>query len=225
MGVSCYVNEFRPLAKTLHGRTAIEQHTLPPFIDASCRREPDFESKFPSITALCRQDYFAPRLQLGDVVAYMTANFSFPPESEPTRRLVAVLRIQKSWQAHVHAAEWYREQYLDLPSNCMVSENNPMPLDMTDRYQPNLILWDRHYRHAANQFGVFHACEKIFCELYDPPRVTNTQLVNWFGTIPDTRELPPFPPQDFVKMLRWLVGQTSDTASQLRLEALAQSLL
>jgi hypothetical protein len=221
----CYINEFRPLAKTQHGRTAIEQHMLPPFIDASCRREPDFESKYPSITALCRKGYFAPRLQLGDVVAYMTANFSFPPESGRTRRLVAVLRVQKSWQAHAHAAEWYREQHLDLPSNCMVSENNPMPLDMTDRYQPNLILWDRHYRHTADQFGVFHACEKVCCELHDPPRLTNEQLVHWFSTIPDTRELPPFPPQDFAKMVRWLAGQTADAASRLRLEALAQSLL
>lgn len=225
MCAACYINEFRPLAKTPQGRAAIEQHKLPPFIDASCRREPDFESNFPSITALCRQGYFAPRLQLGDVVAYMTADISFPPESEPTRRLVAVLRVQKSWQAHAQAAEWYREQHLDLPSNCMVPENKPMPLDMTDRYQPNITLWNWHYRHIANQFGAFHACEKVFCELHDPPRLTNEQLVDWFGTIPDTRELPPLPPQDFAKMVRRLAGQIADTASRLRLEAMVNSLL
>lgn len=225
MCVSCYVNQFRPLAKTPHGRTAIGQHELPPFIDASCRREPDFASQFPSITALCRRGHFAPRLQPGDVVAYMTADFSFPPGSERTRRLVAVLRVQKSWHAHVHAAEWYLQQHLDLPSNCMVPENNPMPLDMTDRYRPNLKLWDKHYRQTANQFGVFHACEKVFCELHDPPRLTNEQLVHWFDTIPNSRELPPFPPQDFAKMIRWLAGQIADTASRLRLKALANSLL
>ena len=225
---------FRPLAKTLHGRTAIEQHTLPPFVDASCRREPDFESKFPSITALCRQGHFAPRLQVGDVVAYMTADFSFPGKSQRTRRLVAVLRVQRSWrcdeeengiQAHAQAAAWYRQQGLAVPSNCMATNERRMPLDMTDRYKTNLRLWDRHYRKIAKKYGAFHACEKIFCDLNDPPRLTNQQLLKWFGTIPNTREVPPFPPQEFAKMARWLTGQTAATASHLRLEALLRSLL
>jgi hypothetical protein len=51
---SCYLNVFRPLAKTPNGRNAIKQHSLPPFIDASCRREPDLESQLPfvSVTVL-----------------------------------------------------------------------------------------------------------------------------------------------------------------------------
>jgi hypothetical protein len=99
-----------------------------------------------------------------------------------------------------------------------------MPLDKTDRYMSNLRLWDRHYRNVAEEHGVFHACESIFCEVNDPPRLTNQQLVEWFGTIPDTRALPALPPEKFLKMLRWLAGQTSDTASRHGLEALCQSL-
>ena len=233
VSVSCFINEFRPLAKTANGRQAIEQHKLPPFIDASCRREPDLQSKIPSITALCRGGFFAPRLLEGNVVAYMTAKFAYPLDTPPTRRLVAVLRIRKSWrsaegqpgtEAHAQAAKWYHEQVLPLPSNCMAEGNKPMPLDKTDRYMSNLRLWDRHYRHVAEEHGVFHACESIFCEVNDPPRLTNRQLVEWFGAIPNTREFSPLPTEKFVKMLRWLVSQTADAATGRRLEDLCQLL-
>jgi len=46
-----YVVTYRPLESTATGRRV---KTDPPFADGSCRREPDLESKFPSITALCR---------------------------------------------------------------------------------------------------------------------------------------------------------------------------
>jgi len=37
----------RPLIQTLCGRQAAARKCLLPFIDGSCRREPDFESHFP----------------------------------------------------------------------------------------------------------------------------------------------------------------------------------
>ena len=206
---SCYVNEFRPLAQTPAGQRAIEQHHIPPFIDASCRREPDMESEFPSITALCRAEHFAPRLQVGDVVAYMTKDFIYPTGTASTRRLVAVLQVKRSWESHEQAAAWYREQKLPLPCNCMVRGSEPLPLDYTDRYQDDPRAWEAHYWQVAREHGVFHACEKIFCDVNDPPRLTNQQLVEWFGTIPDTRSLPPLSSDDFDKLMRWLNRQRS----------------
>jgi hypothetical protein len=204
MNAKYYVNEFRPLAATPTGQKAIEQHHLPPFIDASCRREPDLESAFPSITALCRGKHFAPRLQPGDLVAYMTKDIVYPPKTERTRRLVAVLRVQKTFASHKHAAEWYQQQNLPLPNNCMARGNKPLLLDLTDRYEPDPRKWELLYCKRARKHRMFHACEKIFCELVDPPRLTNRQLVEWFGIIPDTRSLPPMPAQDFAKLLQWL---------------------
>ena len=233
MNGSCYINEFRPLAKTFYGRNAIAQHNLPPFIDASCRREPDLESKLPSITALCREDHWAPRLREGDLVAYMTKDFVYPQETESTRRLVAVLRVKKSWlrhrsqrglEAHAQAAEWYRKQNLPVPSNCMVSSEGRMPLDQTDRDNPIPDDWDAVYRLRAIRCGAFHACEKIFCDVHDPPRLTNRQLVAWFRTIPDTWRLPPLPAADFAKLLRWLAGPTLDPTSASLLKALVAEL-
>lgn len=204
--MACYLNEFRPLAQTPEGREAIERHDLPPFIDASCRREPDFESVFPSITALCREEHFAPRLQVGDIVAYMTKDLIFPPKTARTRRLVAVLRVLCTWESHEQAAEWYRQGHLTPPGNCMVRGSQPLALDFTDRYKDDRRKWELHYWNVARKHGVFHACEKIFYELVDPPRLTNQQLLEWFGTIPDTRELQPLPPEDFAKLLKWLLS-------------------
>jgi hypothetical protein len=233
MSTSCYINQFRPLAETLHGRNAIAKHNLPPFIDASCRREPDLESQFPSITAICREEYFAPRLQEGDVVAYMTKDIVYPPETESARRLVAVLRVEKSWlehrsqrglEAHTQAAAWYQRQGLPVPSNCMVSDEGRMSMDRTDCFKSDLEDWDAVYRLRAIKCGAFHACEKIFCDVNNPPRLTNPQLLEWFRTIPDTRSLPPLTPKDFATLLRWLAVETTDTNSSQLLKTLATEL-
>ncbi len=158
------------------------------------------------------------------MVAYMTKDFVYPPKTASSRRLVAVLRVEMSWASHEQAAAWYRHQGIPLPNNCMVAGNGPMPLDKTDRYKPNLRLWDRYYRHVADEHGVFNACQKIFCELDDPPRLMNPQLLEWFGMIPDTRRLPPLPTHDFAKLLCWLAEHPTATASRQHLETLWQSL-
>jgi len=145
-----------------------------------------------------------------------------------------VLRIEQSWYsakgkpgtaAHKQAAEWYEQQGLPLPRNCMVIGSEPLPLDFTDKDNPELREWELHYWQVARKHGVFHACESIFCDVNDPPRLRNQQLAEWFGTIPDTWGMPPLPPPRFAKLLRWIAGQTSDAASRDRLEALARSLL
>ena len=233
MGGACYINEFRPLAETPHGRDAIEHGKLPPFIDASCRREPDLESQHPSISALCRGAHFAPHLHEGDVVACMTKDFAYPATTPSARRLVAALRIHKTWQpvdgkgwpkAHQEAAEWYRQQGLLLPGNCMVRGTKPLPLEFTDRNRANLRDWEAHYWQVARAHGAFHACEPIFLDVIDPPRLQTRQLHEWFGEIPNPREMSPLDPAAFSKMLEWLAVQTADSARQ-PLVALKKSLL
>ncbi len=44
-----FLATYRPTAKTGSGRYAVQCYSLPPFVDGSCRREPDFESRFPSV--------------------------------------------------------------------------------------------------------------------------------------------------------------------------------
>ena len=118
-----YLVTYRPLLQTRLGRQAVKEHGLPRFIDGSCRREPDFESAYPSITALCRGSRFAPRLHPGDHVIYITTKGSYLGRRERHWRLTSVLQVLHRFASHEQAASWYRERNLALPSNCMVAGN------------------------------------------------------------------------------------------------------
>src|SRR5262245_28127631 len=100
----CFLATFRPLIQTSDGRYAAKSNGLAPFIDGSCRREPDFESPFPSITATCRSGKFAPRLQVADRVAYLTVKGKYFNDRQPGWRLVAVLRVIERFETHTAAA-------------------------------------------------------------------------------------------------------------------------
>jgi hypothetical protein len=95
-----YLVTCRPLIATRHGITAARRHGLPPFVDASCRREPDFENPRPSISAICRGRNFAPRLRVGDLAVYLTVKGRYPGLAEPHWRLVAVLEVVERFPSH-----------------------------------------------------------------------------------------------------------------------------
>jgi hypothetical protein len=132
-----YLNTYTPLARSVAGREASLRFTLPPFIDGSIRREPDLQHDWPAISCLCRAGKFAPRLQLGDIVAYMTCtgNWHKPgDEAAPrNRRLTAVLRVEALCKSHEDAAAWYTARKLPLPSNCMVPGNDAQALERSHR--------------------------------------------------------------------------------------------
>jgi len=197
-----YLNSFRPLCYNKLGRTAIDMYGLPPFIDASCRREPDFQSHCPSITALCRGAMFAPRLRIGDSVVYMTVKGAYEPERIRHWRLVAILRVIQRFETHKQAAIWYQDKGLPIPSNCMIEGNDPLPYDMTiGLIPPNMFgtrlsthellrKWDSIYKLRARKRGVFLACEADFLELYQPTILTVKMMMETFGRIPPTLTPP-----------------------------------
>jgi hypothetical protein len=203
--VSCYVATYRPLVLNGLGRLAVEEHGLPPFADGSCRREPDLESAYPSITATCRGGNFAPRLRPGDRVAYLTVKGQYGNSPERGWRLVAVLRVTERFASHLDAATWYREQNLPLPSNCLVPGNAPKPFEMTNGMTPAAVqervaaqadpvravrLWDATYRGRVRRWPVFLATTPEFLELREPLPVTNADLLAAFGRIPPTLTPP-----------------------------------
>lgn len=153
--MASYLVTYRPLIRRAAGREAAVRFGLPPFIDGSCRREPDFESEVPSITALCRGANFAPRLHVGDTVAYLAVKARYPGESERRRRLTAVLRVEHRFSSHSDAAAWYRQEGLPLPSNCWVPGNPPVPYEQTVQDQPDLRAWDKGYRYRARRWPIF----------------------------------------------------------------------
>lgn len=102
--MTIYLNSYHPLIQYAEGRKAIARYNLPPFIDYSCRGEPDFQSAYPSITALCRTDKFVPRLHEGDQIVYITVQGKYPGSEQLHWRLVAILDVFKRFESHDKAA-------------------------------------------------------------------------------------------------------------------------
>jgi len=191
-----FLASYHPLVETRAGRMAIRDHGLPPFIDGSCRREPDFESSYPSISATCRAGKFAPRLQEGDRVAYLTVKRKYPDALEPVRYLVAVLRVIKRFGSHIEAAAWYLQRGQPIPSNCFVDGNSPKEFHLTNGKIPDedrerlkgdvdppkvIRVWDRSYRSRITTWPVFLATEADLLDLNRPPCLSDDQLRAIFG--------------------------------------------
>jgi len=201
----CFLATFRPLIQTPGGRHAAARFGLPGFIDGSCRREPDFESPFPSISATCRAGNFAPRLGVGDRVAYLTVKGKYQQDSKAGWRFVAVLRVLERLSSHDEAASWYRHNGLALPSNCIVEGNEPKALEFTNGNPPAAVrdrvsattdpvgaikLWDSIYRRRVRKWPVFLVCEAELLELSAPVRVEKSDILAIFSTIPGTLTPP-----------------------------------
>lgn len=182
---------FNPLCLSKQGRTAIEKYGLPQFIDASCRREPDLQSSYPSISALCRGGSVAPKLEENDMVAYMTKQSRYKPYRFVHWRLVAILRVMRRFESHEEAAAWYNSNDLPLPGNCMVAGNNHLPFDMTGGFPSKLAkvtnidagmkVWDAEYRRRAEKWGRLLVCEADYLELYNPPVISRETMLHIFG--------------------------------------------
>jgi hypothetical protein len=224
----CFLSTYKPLVRTAAGRQAIRLHGLPPFVDGSCRREPDFESAFPSISAICHGRNFAPRLDVGDCVAYLTVKGTYEDDEEKGWRVVAFLEVIERCESHEDAARWYCDRGLPLPSNCLVPGNQPLALDRTSRgprsaqcvYPPtcgasdgcgggcddDLRGRDAEYRRRARKWPVFLITQARFLDLVDPPQVTERDLQSIFGGVPGTQTPPKISGHEFSRLFRLAVG-------------------
>lgn len=210
---SSYLCSYRPVAANAAGRAAIHAHGLPPFIDGSCRREPDFQAGAPSISALCRGSKFAPRLWPGDRVAYLSVKGRYA--GEVGWCLVALLTVDQRFQSHEAAANWYTARGYGLPSNCMVPGNEPQTYDRTNRHPPDEVrahvnaerdpsrtvrLWDAIYASRARHDPVFPACRADFLELWQPPVLRRADIISVFGRIPGMQNPPKVTPDEFERL-------------------------
>jgi hypothetical protein len=213
---SYYLCSYRPICCNSAGRRALTSNGLPPFIDGSCRREPDLESEAPSISAICRLTKFAPRLQPGDGVIYITVKGQY--DGVDGWALVAVLNVVQSFRSHVEAASWYRLQGLTLPSNCLVPGNSPKEFHLTSRRLPKKIAarlgkepdpafavrhWDHTYADRARNCGVFLACKADFLELWCPPVLQRRDLITIFGRVPGTQNPPKISRDEYLALMKF----------------------
>jgi hypothetical protein len=202
--VKYFLNSYTPLIASRAGQAAVLKHGLPPYIDGSCRREPDLESAYPSITAVCRGRIFVPRLSQGDTIVYLTKKGSYSPLNIPHWRLVAILQVRDVKLTHADAAKWYQAKRLPLPNNCLIADNPPVTLDKTVAASIAGISdaavikeWDKGYQDRVNITGRFVICDTLFCDLHNPPVIKQSDLHAIFGKTPNTRIPLTIQPQQF----------------------------
>lgn len=199
-----FLSTYHPLCYRRAGREAVSTHGHPPFVDASCRREPDFESAFPSISAVCHCDRFVPRLLKGDRVAFMTVKGRYLGYRDGHWRLVAALEVIERFESHEAAAAWYRKNGLRPPSNCMVRGSTPLGLDHTAHPEKDLRRWDLGYWKRTRLTGVFLVCRALALELNAPPLLRSDDLTSIFGRPPATRNPPGIAEAQFDALLQFL---------------------
>ena len=208
--MTAFLATYHPIISTSHGRTAVQTFGIAPFVDASCRREPDFESQFPAISALCRGKLFAPRLNPDDLVAYITTKGKYEAIPRHHWRLVAILRVLRRFETHIDAAAWYGAQGVPLPKNCIVEGNPPLPLEQTggtnqfgDRNDPDRVVrrWNAAYRARASECGVMLATEPVLLELQTPAVISDQDLRIFGGRMPGTQNPPRIRPEVIARLL------------------------
>ncbi|HEY3931073.1 MAG TPA: hypothetical protein VGM58_01745 [Verrucomicrobiae bacterium] len=193
-GIQYFLNSFHPLCKNENGQQICRQHNIHPFVDYSIRREPDFESLFPSITGLCRCNKLIGQVKENDFVAYVTVKSAGP------RRLVAILQVLHKLKNHSEGADWYHRNRLSLPRNCVVRDNDALPLSLAIP-PPNFTTykdWSLGYVWRAKHYPSFLVCKAI-CgpELNTPPFVPE----NIFGRpFPNTRSPKQLTEKEFNKL-------------------------
>jgi hypothetical protein len=208
--MAVYFSSFYPLCCTKIGKESVSQFHLPPFIDGSCRREPDFENKYPCITGLCRPG-FSKKLEEGDIIIYSTNKRGIG-----SKKIVAILEVIFLRPDHRSAAIWYLKRKLDLPQNLIIKGSEPYPLEMTHRLGPwtswvnskgTVTEWDADYKDRAKNHPDVAIC-KIWnkeINLKTPRTITSREMIKIFGRIPGTRNPPELKDSEWEKFKRFIL--------------------
>jgi len=202
---------------TPNGQRAIRRFRYPSYIDGSCRREPDFQSRYPSISSLCRGASFVPRLRQGDEILYLTVKKTRERDGKPHRRLVAYLRVIRIFCCHQQAAAWYRSKSLPVPSNCLIPGSRPLPVsktsgvprDIADQYPVSRQLreWEKSYKVRSLKTPRYVATKGLHLFLRRPPVVTDAMIKQVFGRPVGTQTPPNVQPQQLRQLFSLAVGR------------------
>jgi hypothetical protein len=183
-----YLVSYTSLANSRRGRNVANAQGIPPYVEFSCRREPDFESDPPFISGLCGPQFVA-SLQTSDVLIYFTKKSATHTEGQ---RLVAVLELDQVFSSPQDAADWYQSKGRRVPYSCIVPGNPPVPIWMTDpkmtprtaKYTDSMV-WDRAvYVPRAKRCVKCFACRRVFLKLTEPPIIEEAFWRYWFDDDP-----------------------------------------
>ena len=200
--MAIFLNSYHPLCKYPKGREAIEIFNHKPFVDGSCRREPDFENKFPAITGLCRTDKLINRLNENDLIIYITVKMSY--EGLLGWYFVGILQVLRLENNHIDAAEWYVNNGLPSSQNVCTPHSAPLHYKHShyrapyfDRYgNPDIRKWNLEYRQRSIDYPKVAICQVWNENLYleSPFLLSRETMTEIFNRIPGTQNPPTLDP-------------------------------
>ncbi|HRX97087.1 MAG TPA: hypothetical protein P5514_09100, partial [Bacteroidales bacterium] len=176
-------------------------NNLPLFVDGSCRREPDFQNPFPAITQLCRPGKLVPRLNIGDLVIYITRS-GFYGLSYSHWKFIGILEVIEIANDHLAAVPFYQTKQIPISQNIFCHQTSPNPLNLTHGkcgfqhkdFTPQQIvsLWNKGYIGRAKDHPQI-VITKVWNDslnINNPPIITHVMMQNIFGRIPGTQNPP-----------------------------------
>ncbi len=213
--MAVFLNSFTPLSVNKFGRKSSATYNIPPYIDGSCRREPDFENPKPAITQLCRPKKLVPRLSKGDLVIYITKSGRYGT-NQAHWKFVGILEVIDIVPDHNTAFAFYTQNNIAVSQNIICNSTSAFPLDFThginennkDNADANDVIkrWNAGYMYRAKQYPEVAITQVWNDILYlDNPPIINHDMMNFiFGKIPGTqnpRELKDLEWQNFKNIM------------------------
>jgi hypothetical protein len=182
--MNVYLNTFCPLGSSVTGRAASYLFNLPPYIEGSARREPDFQHARPCITGMVNPQ-LVKKLEEGDFVVYMADDFR-----HAGKRIVAVLKVIGKMQSHRSAASWYINEEFPVPNNLMAFGTQPVSPHETfgdgnfsGLNGSNGLLPESKYKKRAKECPDVAICRiwRNQVHLYHPPLLRDKDMIRIFG--------------------------------------------
>jgi len=165
---------YKPLCKSAKGIEICRKFSIAPYIDASIRREPDFQCPMPTITGLCRPNLTARSLRKL-LANKQDARMIYSTVKEGGgRHLVAILKPKRYFENHEDASKWFQKEFGCLPKNCMTEGNAAVPeeyaVDEDDCRTAD--AWDESYwARYRNECSLMIVCSVEFIDLWTPPPI------------------------------------------------------
>ena len=184
-----WINKYHPLAESDGGIEAAKRAREPLFVDASHRREPYLSQELATISSICRGMQFAPRLEIGDVVVYLTTKARYLGEMRESNRLTAVLKIVERFESHGDAATWLRKKQFPVPPNCFARRSRGLDEDYCAPCSPSTRLdAEARYKRRVERYPMYFVCRPLWINLDCPPSLSGQMIRKALG-----RDIPRTP--------------------------------
>lgn len=151
----------------------------------------------------------------------LTVQGKWGGDCEPHWRLVAYLRVVRTFASHQSAADWYQAKGLEAPANCVVQGNKPLAVSKTSGVPPkiraehprrrNPRAWDASYKARAARTPKFVATKPLHLFLDRPPKLSRKMWEEVFKKVLNTQSPKHVERAGLRRLFRISVGRDART--------------